>query len=589
MSEEESVAYFNSPLYQELLTNFQRGDWEAGLSQLDKLMEKFPLEHELRALRSEMQIRASIDKDESHDRASVRWYQTRTWILRLLIFAGFAAVMFWGVRSYYSWINLQWDRARTNLVNRVESLDLSIKYRNAQNLILANRPEEAKSMLAEVANLAPDFPGLKESMGQADTMIALESAYNEAIRLVASGDYPAALTKFEEISAQSPNYKDVNIQIAEIKKNYLLTESFDKAERAYFENRWVDAIDWYENVHSSDPQFRSDYIEERLFNSYINAAEAALSKPSNTMTDLSRAEDYYRKALAIRPRDAQIIAKRAQARSAIEDRLVNSYLKSGQEELIGKADSIAALQAAEKYFDQALMLRPGDNQVYHQVELAQNYLKGVDNYQKGLWSDAIKNLELVYKADNEYADGTARQTLYEAYISRGNAGLAAGDYEDSLLDFQRAALIAQQGPDSILRLFEAQLKIADTNALLGSYKEAVQIYQAAIELGGLRAMAEEKKSKLTDSLAKADLLADVYSYKAAYQVYSSALHDITDLYKMDEVMVSNGDYLTMLARRYNSTVDAILAANNLHDESDLTPNTKIRIPNLQGSISMQPQ
>lgn len=589
MSENESMTYFNSPLYQELQSSFQRGEWDAGFSQLDKLLEKFPLEADLRAYRHEMQVRAAVDQDEIHDYAENRKANVRRWALRTLAVVAFVGLMFWGAQTYLSWINVQWEFTRQTLVSQVESLDLNVKYRNAQNLLQADRPEEAKTLLGEIASLDPNFPGLEESINQADSLVALNSSYNEALNLVSSGDYPTALAKFQEIAAQAPNYKDVNIQIDNIKKNYLLSQSFDNAEQAFENKKWTDAISWYETVRSSNPQFRTDYIEDRLFNSYIYAAEEALSNPSNTMDDLTHAEDYYQKALALRPRDAQIIAKRAQARSAIEDRLVNSYLKAGQEALIGKADSIAALQEAETYFNQALMLRPGDTQVYNQIELAQTYLGAINSYQKGLWSDTIKGLETIYKEDRGYADGTARQTLYESYVARGNEGLASGEYENSLMDFQRAALIAQQSPDSILRLFEAQLKIADTTGLLGSYKEAVQIYQAAIDLGGLRTLADQKKSKLSVALEKADGLVNAYSYKSAYQVYSSSLHDIGDLYQMTDVVVSSGDYLTMLARRYNSTVEAILAANNLQDTTDLMPNTTLKIPSLQSNITMSPQ
>ncbi len=482
----------------------------------------------------------------------------------------------------------QWNITQQSVSSQVQNLDLSVKFRNADNLLLASRPQEAKALLIEINNVDPNFPNLKDKINQADSLIATDATYAEATKMLATGDYSGALVKFEEISAEAPNYKDVSIQISNIKKSFLLAESFDKAEQAYADGDWQVAIDWYENVRDSDAEFRIDYVEQRLYNSYIQAAEGALSKPSNSMEDLTLAENYFHKALALRPRDAKIIAQMARARNDIEERLVISYLKAGQAALIGKADSVAALQEAQKYFNQALVLRPGDVAVYSQLELAQTYLQAINNYQKGVYTDVIKSLETIYKEDKGYADGTARQTLYEAYMARGNQEVAAGEYEDALLDFQRSALIAQQSPDSILRLFEAQLKIADVSGLLGSYKEAVQIYQAAIDLGGLREMADQKKSKLSQELQKADALAETFYYRGAYQAYSSALHDIGDLYNITEITVSSGDYLTMLARRYNSTVDAILLANNLQDASDLSPNSKLIIPNLQRTISKTP-
>jgi LysM repeat protein len=42
--------------------------------------------------------------------------------------------------------------------------------------------------------------------------------------------------------------------------------------------------------------------------------------------------------------------------------------------------------------------------------------------------------------------------------------------------------------------------------------------------------------------------------------------------------VQAGDYLPMLARRYNTTVSAILAANGLTAQIQLKPDTELTIP-----------
>jgi LysM repeat protein len=44
------------------------------------------------------------------------------------------------------------------------------------------------------------------------------------------------------------------------------------------------------------------------------------------------------------------------------------------------------------------------------------------------------------------------------------------------------------------------------------------------------------------------------------------------------VSVKTGDYLTSLARQYNTTVSAILEANNLTNQDRLDPNTDLIIP-----------
>jgi LysM repeat protein len=122
--------------------------------------------------------------------------------------------------------------------------------------------------------------------------------------------------------------------------------------------------------------------------------------------------------------------------------------------------------------------------------------------------------------------------------------------------------------------------VADTQGLLGNYKDSVRLYQAAVDLTGLTQLAEAGKTDLSAQLDKASKLAARGDYKNAYQTYSSALHDISGLYKMMNVVVESGDYLTMLARRYNTTVSAILAANGISRASEVKASMTLKIPTL---------
>jgi tetratricopeptide (TPR) repeat protein len=305
-----------------------------------------------------------------------------------------------------------------------------------------------------------------------------------------------------------------------------------------------------------------------------------LLNPVETLEALEQAEAYFDKALALRPRDADLLAKRTQARQNVEDRLVESYLAAAQSSLVGQADSITALQKAEAYLNKALDLRPGDQEIILQHELAVNYLRAIEFFGKGAWEEVVAALEPIVSDDADYADGTARQTLYESYVARGNNRLASGDFELALVDFQQAAVLAQQSPDSVLRLFEAQLFVADTLGLLGNYKDSVRLYKTAVDASGLAELAAQDDADLATALTRADTLSIRGDYKNSYLVYSAALHDIADLFKTVNVMVESGDYLTMLARRYNTTVSAILAANGITRGSSLKANSIIIIPTL---------
>jgi hypothetical protein len=90
-------SYLAHPLYQAAMQDMQNGEWEAGLQKIDTLIQSFPLEQELRALRQEMQVRSRIDQDEREDN-SERLYR-RYWkfsirfgILVAVVAVGFVAI-----------------------------------------------------------------------------------------------------------------------------------------------------------------------------------------------------------------------------------------------------------------------------------------------------------------------------------------------------------------------------------------------------------------------------------------------------------------------------------------------------------------
>jgi hypothetical protein len=77
----------------------------------------------------------------------------------------------------------------------------------------------------------------------------------------------------------------------------------------------------------------------------------------------------------------------------------------------------------------------------------------------------------------------------------------------------------------------------------------------------------------------ADFLANAGNYQSAFYAYRNLIRNRVQAYDQSTVVtVKNGDYLSMLAHRYNTTVAAILSANDLNNQPKLTPNTSLVIP-----------
>ena len=401
------------------------------------------------------------------------------------------------------------------------------------------------------------------------------------MNLLKVGDSAQALDILKKIGQDMPNYRDVSLQIKNLQTQTELNSVLQQADQAFSEGRYEDAISEYESLRLMDPTFNSSHVEDNLFESYIQAAQLLLLSPVPNLETLQKIDDYFSNALALRPMDREALAARTQVRLVIEDSMIGEYVSQAQTALANSPDSLEAQKSAEQYLSMALSVRPNDPDVLLQFQLAQAFILAVNDFNGSKWDSVIDQLEFVVGEQASYADGTALQTLYDAYIARGSDSIASGEYSLALEDFQRSAVLAQQINDSETLSFEAQTMIAEAQGLLNHFQEAVYIYQDALATIGLRDRIYALQDTLSDSLTYAEYLTNNGNYQSAFYAYRNVLRNRVSAYDQTTVItVKSGDYLTMLAHRYNTTVAAILSANNLNNQPRLTPNTRLIIPTL---------
>jgi tetratricopeptide (TPR) repeat protein len=262
----------------------------------------------------------------------------------------------------------------------------------------------------------------------------------------------------------------------------------------------------------------------------------------------------------------------------IEEKLFWSFVQAAQTAIAEEPNSLEALKVANRYFSEALSLRPNDPEITLQRELAHQFLGGMDDFVSSSNSSAIEKLEFVYSQDPGYINGTARQTLYEAYVARGDNAMAIGDFDSALEDFQRAAVIANEDPTSRARLYEIQLKIAEAQGLMGDFESAVRLYAAAILIGDLQARAATYSSAMAAALANASQFEGQGNFREAFRSYREAITWATQVFDVVVHVVESDDYLSQLALDYNSTVSLIAAANNLANPNIIIPGQELLIP-----------
>ena len=277
MPEHAAETHWEDPAYQQILQLLQRGEWQKGLEDLKDLGDKYPLSQELRSLRAEMTLRSRVDTDEQADIIAARQRRLKTWGIRMASVVAFLILALVAYSTYATRIQQQVQSARANIEQELHAVQLAGDMRNAQDLLQAGRAGDARLLLQNIAAKVPDYPGLDQAMQQANTMATLEDKYNQAMQQIQANDPAGALATLEKISAKEPYYRDVSIQITDLKREIFLSDMLAQADQAFNTKDWAKAVSGYETIHALDPLYQTQEIEDRLYQGYINAAEAALA------------------------------------------------------------------------------------------------------------------------------------------------------------------------------------------------------------------------------------------------------------------------------------------------------------------------
>lgn len=572
-------SHWRDPLFHSAMRHLQTGEWSEGLSEIKQLLENYPESKELKSLHSEMELRSHMDEDEQVEHKREIRRKIKNWTVRVIMLAAVIGLAYWGVQTYSGWIQHKLSITTQKVEGEVQKVSQAVRMREGQNLLLAGRLDMASEVFQEIASVDPNYPGLAAALEEVNKQQSLDTKYTNALQQVEENNFETAMSLFKEIAAVEPNYKDVAGRIKDIESRISLEGMFASAEQSYEAEDWAKAAGQYEIIRITDPLFKTDMIDQRLYLSYVNAAVDLLNSENDSMENLDSAEAYFRKALALRPQDPAVQAQRELARDKFTKSLALSYVSGAQKALQGQADSLVALKIAQFYFQKALDLRPNDPNVQVQGNLAQLYLQAQDEFEQGNWDQVITSLEEIYQQDPNYAQGTSRQTLYEAYLAHGQNLMVVGEYEQALSDFQHAAILAKETDTPLLRLYNAQIKIAEAQGVLGDYNEAVLLYQDVMENLNLSKDRLNGYPQLGSNLEQANKYINAKIYKSAFKIYREYAPQALVVYaNLVNYVVQDGDYLPALANHFNTTISAILAANNLAITSHINVGDHLVIP-----------
>jgi tetratricopeptide (TPR) repeat protein len=511
----------------------------------------------------------SINKEEKHKKKKV--------ILNMSVFAiiGFLIVIIVFFFSYY-YFN---DSVSVKLLEDETALLTSLDYQ-AEQLLLAGQPQPAAGIIERIRTINPEFENLPELISQIDDLLRLEIYYQTALNLITENKNNEALVILNEIEAEKPGLWDVSQQIASIETSFQIAKYMEEGNAAYQVEKWDQVISAYENALILDPELDDPLMYEQLLRGYLNKIISMLENENTSIKDIENAEEYYRRAVALAPQSKAFASERGNLQKASNNLLELKYTQIAKASLEDKNQTITSVAKAVSYMRKAANIKPENADLQLDLKNAEYYQIAYKNFIEKNWEQAITNLNQITSVDSNYANGNASLLLFEAYYALGKQYYSVALYPDVLNKLEQAEILVWLDSDNLMKLFQVQVFLGDTNGKLNDYENAVSYYQYALN-------AIQVNKRLTNfpatatKLAEANALAAYGNYEDAFAAFQEVLRGIDVIYSISEIEISDGVCLAFFANENLSTLDAVLEANNLPKNMVITFGRNLKVPMIE--------
>jgi tetratricopeptide (TPR) repeat protein len=377
------------PLYQDVETAVNQGDWQTAKAALTGLLDLYPNDAYLRETAAFVHTRSILveagpeimSPRTSLLRRSLRFLVPVAIVLALLglVVVALLALQLWILPRATE------ERQRTQITQIREE---------ARTALTSGDYDRAMIAYNRILNLLPDDREARDGLEQAGELRATASVYSEAIAEMEGHHWESALGLLYQIEEAQPGYRDVEERIAFVQEQQALSARFDKAEAAFDRGYYELAIQEYEALQSEDSGFQRETLQDHLFLSYLQLGLA-------------------------------------------------------EEEAAG--DDVNRLEGALEKLEKALTLRPDDSQARGESQLLRLYIASLDQIEAANWPGAVDALIPVYEARPDFAAGAVAQQLYNAQVAWADELYADGLVEEALAKYREARLIKDIQSDDLDR------------------------------------------------------------------------------------------------------------------------------------------
>jgi tetratricopeptide (TPR) repeat protein len=380
-------------LYYEGMAAYQHRNWRDALERFTRLKELQPTRPGLDALIQEvrwfLQLEAAAPVGRELAEGSPRRRMGRADLPRLsrghrilliaLAFLAVASTLLVAFQSRLPWGWLPW---RVGGGQEAEQL-----YNEGQERLAVGDYEGAEAAFQKILEMAPGNTEAQRGINSAQRQQLLAQGYAAAGAAIAEEDWQRAAIELANVLAVDPNYADARARAGFVAQRQRLQSLYEDGARLYDLGQWQEALGQFEKVRRLDPGYRAEAVNEFLFVSYINAANALLETRGDDLSAVEQAVGYHEKALGIHPRNR----------------------------IAGDAYRLGRL-----------------------------YLASAQAVAQGDLARARAQLVALLAEAPDYANGAAMRQLYNITVNEGREALAAGDIPAALERFDRALALGVQ-------------------------------------------------------------------------------------------------------------------------------------------------
>jgi len=562
------------PSFQELLLNYQKANWNECDALLLPLLKRYPQDPDLQDFKNEYDLRIGFQRNQKQFEKDLGKNRIKkgSKVLVLSLISILVLTLLIGLGIWYG-MNLLAEQNQKARATQIDVLSSQV-----EALLNSGQPEKAQELIDHMQSIDANNPTYIQLATKTNELMALNGVYDQAQEKFNAGEFTDALAMFQSIQAAVPNYRDVPMMIEETQNNITVAQATQDALKAYDESRWEDAITGFETVQLLAPEKTDTAFKEKLLNSYLHRIIQMLENSNSSFDDISKAEAYYRRAIAMIPQSKIYQSERENLQKISSDLLTLKYTQTATQLVNDPNQTLGSVNQAANYLKKAANLNPKNAVLQSEVEKITQYQIGLQYYLAMEYEPAIEQLTNLLNTDDAYANGLAKQLLYEAHVGRGKYYFRVGLYLDARREFEAAENLVWD-TDNLMNLFMVEVDLAETLGKLQDYQNAASYYKYAVEAVNYSQRAAANPSFVSNLISAVQLYADG-SYTDSFELFKSTLADKQALFTEQEVNLSNGTCLAFVAQKYHSTVEVILARNGLSSQTIATSDETYYIPTM---------